>query len=224
MDIVPIINENDAVSYQEIRLGDNDCISARVADLLQAKHLIILSDVKGLMHQDKVIEQVTCLTKDIFSLAKKEDKIHTSGGMITKLEAAQIALAAGVHTTIAYGRQENVIQDIVKGEKVGTLFLAQARKHKARKRWIAFSKKVKGTLVVDAGARDAIINKGKSLLAVGIIDYQGDFKQSDKVAIVDVDNRLLGYGISNYNKKDLTRGKKFDKEVIHRDNFVKITE
>lgn len=224
MNILPVINENDAVSYEEIRLGDNDCISARVADLFQAKHLIILSDVKGLMQQNKVVGQVNCLNKDIFSLAKKEDKVHTSGGMMTKLEAAKIALAGGVHTTIAYGREKNVVQKIISGQRRGTLFLAQSRKHKARKRWIAFSKKVKGTLVVDDGAREAIINKGKSLLAVGITSYRGNFKQSDKVAVTDKDNNLLGYGISNYDKKDLAENKVFKKEVIHRNDFVKICE
>ncbi|UCC94407.1 MAG: glutamate 5-kinase [Candidatus Omnitrophota bacterium] len=226
MNIIPIINENDAVSYEEIRLGDNDCISARLADLSEAEYLIMLSDVEGLLKGQELVREVERIDSEIVALAKKEDKTYTSGGMLTKLEAARIATASGIKTIIARGDTQRVISRIVGGERIGTLFVASRKLDKARKRWILFSKKVKGKVFIDKGAREAILYKGKSLLGVGIINVEGIFKSGDCVSVVDAQGMLLGYGVINYNSEDLgaVKQKKFEKEVIHRDNFVKTSQ
>ncbi|MBU0693655.1 MAG: glutamate 5-kinase [Candidatus Omnitrophica bacterium] len=223
MGIIPIINENDAVSYEEIRFGDNDRLSALVSDLIRAEALIILSDVEGLLENDNVIRMVPQIDAKILSLAKSEDKTHTRGGMITKLEAAKIAASSGIKTIIAHGGKSNVICRIIAGEGLGTLFLAQNEIARARKRWIAFSKKMKGKVFIDEGASQALLNRGKSLLSVGIIRIEGSFKRGDAVCIVDKEDRICGCGIINYSSDELSdfKGKKFEKEIIHRDNFVK---
>ena len=226
MNVIPVINENDAVSHEEIRFGDNDRLSALVADLIGASYLIMLSDVEGLFEDGKVLKEVAKMEPKIPSLAKKKKEVHTSGGMVTKLQAAGIAMSSGIKTVIAYGRKSQVISRIVSGEKIGTFFTPSRKISKARKRWIAFSKKPKGKILIDNGAKDAIVCKGKSLLGVGIVSVEGIFKSGDAVAVVDCQGLLLGYGLVNYAAQDLKgiRGRKLDKEVIHRDNFVKIFE
>jgi len=226
MKIIPVINENDAVSHEEIRFGDNDRLCALVADLISASELIMLSDVEGLLKDETLIKEVSKIDSEILGLAKKEDKTHTSGGMLTKLQAAGIAMSSGIRTTIAYGRQKEVISRILKEEKIGTCFIPSVAKEKARKRWIAFSKKAKGKIFIDKGAADAILFKGKSLLAVGIIKSEGTFKNGDAVYVVDSHGHLVGCGIVNYDSQSLkgVKSKKFEKEVIHRDNFVKVTQ
>ncbi|MCM8820114.1 MAG: glutamate 5-kinase [Candidatus Omnitrophica bacterium] len=223
MGITPIINENDAISFDEIKFGDNDRLSALVADLIEAKFLILLSDVNGLMKDGKVVPFVDKIDNKIFSLAKKSDSSFTCGGMVTKLEAAKIAMAAGIKMIIADGRQENVILKIIKEEPVGTTFLSRQKIYKARKRWIAFGKKIKGKVYIDDGAKKAILNSGKSLLSVGIIKVEGDFKKNDAVCLLDRDENIIGCGLINYSCEELKdfKYKKFDREIIHRDNFVK---
>ncbi|MCM8787331.1 MAG: glutamate 5-kinase [Candidatus Omnitrophica bacterium] len=223
MGIFPIINENDAISFDEIKFGDNDRLSALVADLIEAKLLILLSDVGGLMKDGKVVPFINKIDNQIFSLAKKSDNSFTCGGMITKLEAAKIALAAGVKMVIADGREENVILKIISGEPIGTTFVSGQKISQARKRWIAFGKKIKGKIYIDDGAKKAILNRGKSLLSVGIIKVEGDFKKNDAVCLLDKDGNILGCGLINYSCEELGdfKNKKFDKEIIHRDNFVK---
>jgi len=223
MNAVPIVNENDAVSYEEIRLGDNDCISARLADLSGAERLIILSDVVGLLDGTALIKEVTVIDENILALARQEDKTHTSGGMQTKLVAARIASASGIQTTIAYGREKNIIQRILQGENVGTSFIASKKISKARKRWIIFSKKVKGRVFIDDGAKAAIVERGKSLLGVGIIKASGTFSAGDCVEVVNAEGVLVGYGIVNYDSASIAQQKKFAKEVVHRDNFVRVS-
>ena len=224
MGIIPVINENDAVSHDEIRFGDNDRLSALVANLIGATELIMLSDVEGLLEGKVVVKEVSKIDSAVYGLAKKEDKTHTSGGMLTKLQAAGIAISSGIRTTIAYGRQTKIISRILADENIGTRFIPSQVKEKARKRWIAFSKKAKGKIFIDDGARDAILCGGKSLLAVGITKSEGKFKNGDAVYVVDIQGRLVGYGIVNYDSLNLksAKSKKFDKEVIHHDNFVKV--
>jgi glutamate 5-kinase len=221
MNIIPIINENDVVSYEEIRFGDNDRLSSLVADLVAAEQLILLSDVEGLLEENKLVKEISKINSRILSLAKKEDKTHTSGGMFTKLEAAKIATSAGIKTIIASGRRNKVISEIIQGRKVGTLFLPCLKKDRARKRWIAFSKKAKGRIYIDNGAKEAFLNKGKSLLMVGITKVEGNFTRGDSVCVCDSRNVSLGCGIVNYDSRSLKEKKKFAKEVIHRDNFAK---
>ncbi|UCG35670.1 MAG: glutamate 5-kinase [Candidatus Omnitrophota bacterium] len=223
MGVVAVINENDAVSSEEIRFGDNDRLSALVGDLIGAQELIMLSDVEGLLEGNKLVKQVSCIDNKVFSLARKEDKMYTAGGMFTKLEAAKIATSSGIKTVIASGRAKEVISRIVAGEALGTCFLPVEEVGKARKRWIAFSKKIKGKIYIDEGAKEAIVNKGKSLLSVGIIKIEGQFGKGDGVQVLDEEANILGCGITHYSSDELRdlKGKRFEKEIIHRDNFVK---
>lgn len=222
LEIVPIINENDAVSCDEIRFGENDRLAALVADLISAQMLILLSDVDGLIDGDKVVKEVRQIDAGIFNLVKKSGAGFTAGGMLSKLEAAKIATAAGIKTVIANGRTKGSILALAQGEAAGTTFLPSAKVSKARKRWIAFGKKIKGSIYIDDGAKEAILNKGRSLLGVGIIKVEGDFKKKDAVRILDKDSGICGCGIVNYSCDELVdlREKKLPKEVIHRDNFV----
>jgi len=223
MGVTPIINENDAVTSEEIRFGDNDWTSARVADLLDADTLVILSDVRGLYDGDKVVARVEKIDQKIKALVRQENKTHTHGGMDTKLEAATSASYAGIKTIIALGREKNVLTRIAKGEAVGTLFLPMEQKENARKRWI-FSKQVKGTLTVDAGARNALLCENKSLLGVGVIRVEGEFAKGDAVAVTGLDGVSLGCGITNYNSQQIVPKGKLDGEVIHHDNFIREAE
>ncbi|MBN2482900.1 MAG: glutamate 5-kinase [Candidatus Omnitrophica bacterium] len=227
MKVIPVINENDAISYKEIRFGDNDHLSALVANLVEAEQLIILSDVEGLMDGDVVVREVSRLDEKIKTLVKQDKKVHTVGGMVTKLKAAGIAISLGVRTVIACGRRKNVLSAIVAGKEIGTVFLPLSQeKAKARKRWFAYNKKVKGKLCIDEGAADALLNKGKSLLVVGICKVEGAFVKGDTVHVVDTQGCLLGHGLVNYAAQDLQerRERKFEHEVIHRDNFLKSFE
>ena len=217
---IPIINENDVVSHEEIGIGDNDYISALVANLIEAEQLIILSDVEGLFDGDKLVKEVSQINPKIEALVKKQDKTHTKGGMDTKLEAATKANLSGIKTIIANGRKKGVISRIVKGEDIGTLFLPSKQVEKSRKRWIE-SKQIKGRITIDEGAKEALLNRGKSLLGVGITEVTSGFNKGDAVAIVDKKDAVLGCGVVNYSSDELNKAKRFEKEVVHRDNFVK---
>ncbi len=223
MNVIPVINENDVISCEEICFGDNDRLSALVAGLIEADKLIILSDVQGLQKGEEVIPRVERIGVEILSLARKEDKTHTAGGMIAKLQAVKVAVSSGVETVIACGKEKEVVSRLINRESLGTLFVADKKKHKARKRWIAFSKKPKGVIFIDAGAKEAIINNGKSLLGVGIVKVEGFFKKRDAVIILDEQGLMVGSGLINYSCEDLTdiKSKKFVKEVIHRNDFVR---
>lgn len=224
MGVVPIINENDSISYEEIEIkfGDNDRLSAMVGDLIGADMLIILSDVDGLLHEGKVVRVIPKIDSQVFSMAKTEDKVFTTGGMAAKLTAARVAVCSGIKTVIANGKEKGVISRIISGEDIGTVFLPVSKIKHARKRWIAFSKKIKGRIYVDDGAKEAVLNKGKSLLSVGIIKAEGQFKKKDAVELRDKDGNLLGCGLIDYSIEELcgAQGKKLPREVIHRDNFV----
>ena len=223
MGVIPIINENDAVACDEIRYGDNDRLAASVADLIGAEFFIILSDVKGLMDSGKLVKAVDKINDSIMRLAGKKEKRFTAGGMQAKLESVRIAVDSGIKTVIACGRDSKVISRIIEGKQVGTLFAASGVVKKARKRWIESGKKIKGRLCIDDGARDALLNKGKSLLNVGISSVEGGFKKGDSVQVVDSKGVIIGCGLVNYSCEELRAsvGKKLNREVIHRDDFVK---
>lgn len=221
---VPIINENDTVSTDEIKFGDNDRLSALVSTLIAADLLIILSDVDGLMDRDKktVIKIVERITPQIKGFASTTDKKICVGGMVTKLEAAKIAVDSGIPCIIANGRRKGVIESCIKepGE-AGTLFLPKRDYLTAKKRWIAFSAKPKGKIIVDDGAKRALINN-KSLLSVGITACVGSFNSGDIVSLSDKENCEFGRGKVTLSSKELDRvkGKRYDREVVHRDNIV----
>ena len=221
MGVVPIINENDAVSFEEIQFGDNDRLSVLVADLIGADMVVNLSNVPGLMRNGKVVKVVRGIDSSITGLVKKSRKGLTAGGMEAKLAAAKIAASSGIKMVIANGRERNVLCRVMQGGGVGTCFFPSRKIGKARKRWIALSKRIKGLLKIDDGAKEALVNRGKSLLNVGITAVEGVFKKGDSVAVADCRGTILGYGIVAYASEDLVIGKKLDKEVVHRDNFVR---
>lgn len=220
--IVPIINENDTVSTQEIRFGDNDRLSALVACLVSADLLIILSDVEGLLDKDNKVIPVVCdITAEIKSLACPTDKKSCVGGMVTKIEAAKIAVDSGIPCVIADGRQRNIILSVIKEpEKQGTLFLPK-KGFAERERWIAFGTKPKGKVVVDEGAKKALMNK-KSLLCVGVVGTENIFECGDIVSVVDKQGNEFARGKVGVSSKKLeeVKGSRFEKEIIHRDNIV----
>ncbi|HOX54197.1 MAG: glutamate 5-kinase [Candidatus Omnitrophica bacterium] len=223
--IIPIINENDAVSTDEIKFGDNDKLSALVANLVEADLLILLSDVEGLYRtkKDDIISVVEELNDEIKKLAKGTDKkLISRGGMISKLEAAEIVMHAGIPCVIANGKTKDIIVKILEGQEIGTLFLPKKDKLVARDRWIAFGAKTKGKIVVDDGAKEALLKKGKSLLCPGVVDLDGKFVSGDMVSIVDKNHKEFARGISNYSSGELKtiKGCKGKEEVIHRDNLV----
>jgi len=234
---VPIINENDSVSTEEIKCGDNDRLSSLVADLADSDILIILTDVEGLLGGDGgLIRRVEDIAKDIGKLkglCRGKGCDESTGGMITKLEAAKNAASSGIECVIAYGRKESVITDIADGKEVGTRFKASEVTMKARKRWIAFSLKSKGSIRIDEGAEKALIAKNKSLLPSGIIDISGRFTDGDVVDIVSDDGEVIARGLSNYSSEEIEKikghkseqiesilGYKDYDEVVHRDNLV----
>ncbi|MDP2938783.1 MAG: glutamate 5-kinase [Candidatus Omnitrophota bacterium] len=224
---LPIINENDTVSTEEIKFGDNDRLSALVACMVEADLLIVLSDVDGIYEiknsKSHIIEQVTELNSSIQNLAKDTLKKQISkGGMRTKLEAAKIVTESGIDCIVANGKIKGILKKLVSGEIIGTHILSKARTIGAKKRWIAFGTKPKGKIYIDDGCKQALLNKGKSLLAPGIIRAEGNFSAGDIVSIIDKDGFELGRGLVHYSQSDLerNRGNKFHNEVIHRNNLV----
>ena len=238
--VLPIVNENDTVSVDEIRFGDNDRLAALVTNLLdQPPLLVILSVIDGLYDGDpslpgsRVIPLIEQFDEALFQFASLSKSSRGTGGMQTKLEAARIATAVGRPVIIANGRNPRILDEILAGEPVGTLFLPQGPSVSARERWIGYNVTPRGRYVLDEGAGRAIVQKGRSLLAIGIKSIQGEFDKGQIVSLVDPTGHELGRGLTNYSSVDATRiaGKRTDEfaaifgnipyaEVIHRDNLV----
>ncbi|MDD5155447.1 MAG: glutamate 5-kinase [Candidatus Omnitrophica bacterium] len=220
--VIPVINENDTVSTEEIKFGDNDLLSALVSRLISADLLIILSDVDGLLDKDKkTIRIVSHITPQIRELACPTDKKACVGGMITKIEAAKITMASGIPCIIANGRHTNILASVIsEPEKHGTMFIPKERLSE-REHWIAFGTRPKGRIIVDEGAKRALLNK-KSLLSVGIVACEGNFEAGDIVALSDRQEREFARGKVRIGSKELdkVKGKRSDKEAIHCDNIV----
>ena len=239
--VVPVVNENDTVAVEEIKVGDNDNLSALVASLIDADLLIVLTDVDGFYTEDparhagaRKLDTVDAVTEDLARLVWDHGGVASVGGMATKLQAAQKAAAAGVPMIIANGRTAGVLRRVLEGELVGTYFVPKADRLGARKRWIAFAVPPQGRLTVDAGALEALTQRGKSLLPSGVRDVEGDFASGEVVAVVaEADGKEFARGLVNFDAAELRklRGaktreiaerlgyKSFD-EVIHRDNLV----
>jgi len=231
---VPIVNENDTVSTEEIKCGDNDRLSGLVADLAGCDTLIILSDVDGIYGSDgNVICSVKEITKDIIKLASEKCSFFTKGGMGSKIEACEMAAKSGIHCFIANGKRSSVISDVLEEKGVFTYFKPKAVTEKAKKRWIAYSSKTKGKIIVDDGAKKALIANHKSLLSSGIVGREGNFEAGDVIAIADTRKKEFARGLTNYNSKEIDRikgrktseiesvlGYKDHDEVVHRDNLV----
>ena len=217
---IPVINENDTVSTDEIKFGDNDRLSALVASLVSADLLIILSDVDGLLNQEKkVVKIVDKITPAIKALACPTKGKTCVGGMITKIEAAGISIDSGIACVIANGKDEDLL--LKDSEIPGTLFIPKKGYLKAKERWIAFGTKPKGSIAVDSGAKNALMNK-KSLLSVGIVALDGNFETGDVVSITDKQGTEFARGCVCISAKHLEKikGSRFEKEIIHRDNLV----
>jgi glutamate 5-kinase len=218
--IIPIINENDTVSTEEIRFGDNDQLSVRVAILINADLLILLFDKDGLLDKDnKVIEKLDEITPEIKKLACHTDKEICVGGMITKLEAAKIALDSGIDYMIINGK--NLQQNLLTAASLGTSGISRVERLPARKSWIVFGTKSKGKIYVDDGAKQALVKNFKSLLSPGVTKLEGNFDVGDIVLILDDKGKEFARGITNYSSDELSqrKGKRSEREVIHRDNL-----
>lgn len=232
-DVIPIVNENDTVAVDEIKFGDNDRLSALVTNLVQADVLVILSDVDGLYDKDgRVIEHVPHITKDIEDLCKGKGSALATGGMQTKIDAARIVTRAGEAMIIANGKRENVLVDIFNGGKTGTFFEPFGKDMSSKKRWLAFFTKTHGNIIIDKGAQEAIVKKGRSLLASGITVVKGNFKAGDAVNIQNEDGKKIACGLVNYNSDELSKikglktseisnvlGYKTSDEIVHRNNM-----
>jgi glutamate 5-kinase len=241
--VICIINENDVVATDEIneaKFGDNDNLSAMVANLIDADLLLILTDIAGLYtadpHRDpdaRLIPRVAKIDASILRLGDNTASRLGTGGMITKLEAARLATASGIKVIIADGRETDVISRLVSGEAIGTQFVPTARKMESRKRWMLSGLRTRGKLVIDAGAALALKKQNRSLLSAGIKAAEGTFNRGDIVAIYDTDGNHLGCGITNYNSSDIgiikgTSSKKissllsldYGPEVVHRNNLA----
>lgn len=236
--VVPIVNENDTVAVEEITFGDNDRLAALVASAVDAQLLIILSDVDGFLQDGKPLERVEALRHLSAASVRQTRRDTTKGGMASKLEAARIVGHSGIPMIIANGARAGVLTDLLAGQSVGTLFVPPRNRLTARKWWIAFAlRRPEGSLIVDAGAADALLEQGKSLLASGVRDVTGQFPVGAFVAIADEAGRELGRGRTNYSSAELLRvhglksadiaralGRPSAREVIHRDHLVLTTE
>lgn len=220
--IVPVINENDTVSTEEIKFGDNDKLSALVANLIEADMLLILSDVEGVYAGETLIRDVRDIDKDAVPFVRPHAKNSlTRGGMDSKLEAARVTTAAGVRMVIASGKKKNIIQSVVACKEICcTVFHPADEKVGAKERWIIFGKKEKGTLVVDTGAEKAIVQHGKSLLLPGIVSVVGEFHKGDAVIVRNQAGASLAKGIVSFSADHIRHRKNISREVIHRDSLV----
>lgn len=237
--IIPIVNENDVVGVEEIKIGDNDTLSALVANLIDADRLIILTDQPGLFTADPrrdtaatLISEVSTITDDIRAVAGGTATGMGVGGFGTKIQAAQLATRSGVETVIASGHAPDVLVRLMHGEALGTRFTASISHVESRKRWI-LAEPVAGSLVVDDGAARAITQGNRSLLPAGIRAVEGDFPRGATVAITDLQGKKCGRGIANYKAADIHAilghqsdeietilGYNYGDTVIHRDNLI----
>ena len=239
--IIPIVNENDTVAVEEMKFGDNDHLSALVATLLEADLLVILSDVEGVYdkdpraHADARLISLISESKGLSqTIAGNSLSTVGTGGIVTKLGAAEKAALAGIPTVIASGMQSGVLGKVfAEEESCGTLILAEANRLTSRKHWIAYNLKTAGEIVIDQGAHDAVVQKGKSLLPSGLKEVRGAFGVGECVSCVDLEGREFARGLVNYSAQELNQikglhtsgiekvlGYKAYDEVIHRDDLV----
>ncbi len=236
--VVPVVNENDAIADDEIRFGDNDRLAALVANLVDAETLILLTDTEGVLTADprvdssaSLIEEIVEFDNQITEVAGGAGTVRGSGGMASKLTAARIASWAGVRAVIAHADRPGVIADAVAGTSVGTNVAPRPQGLSARKLWIAFALGSSGTLTVDEGARTALVENGRSLLAAGVAHLDGEFRAGDAVEVAGPDGQVFAKGLVRHDAIDLAAfaGKNSDElpagrpsVVVHRDDLVMI--
>ncbi len=223
--VVPIINENDAVSFTELRFGDNDQLSALVASLLPADLLIILTTVDGVIENfgkanPKTISRIEQIGDEIEKMAGGTDSATSVGGMASKIQAAKIVMRAGIPLVIASGKKKTVLARVLEGAEEGTIFIPQPTRLKGRKRWIAFFHHPKGALFVDEGAKKALREGGKSLLPPGIARCEGEFNAGDIVRICDLNGTEFARGICKFSSSEIRARQLPRTEVAHRDDLV----
>jgi glutamate 5-kinase len=238
--IIPIVNENDTVVVDEIKFGDNDNLSALITNLIEADLLIILTDIDGLCDRDprvhpdaKCIPLIEDIDVDMGAIIGQTTSEMGVGGMASKIQAAKKASRFGIPTVVACGTKREVLHQILKGKEIGTLILPKVETLSSRKHWIAFNLKPKGDVLVDEGAKKAIVQKGKSLLPSGVLEVRGAFDRGDSVSCVGPRGKEFARGLVNYNAQELDRikglqskqiekalGYKYSDEVIHRDDLV----
>ncbi len=237
--IVPIVNENDTVAVDEIKVGDNDNLSALIAVLLSATSLYLLTDQDGLYDRDprthagaRLLEQVAQIDDTIEALAGKSGSGLGVGGMLTKIQAARLATRSGTQTVIACGTAPDVLLRLARGERLGTTFAPAVGQIEGRKRWL-LAERPQGTLRIDQGAAHVLLEQGASLLPIGVRAVKGRFERGAVVRVVTEDDRVLGQGLVNYSRDELERlrghhspeitkilGYTYGDEAIHRDNLV----
>ncbi len=242
--ILPIINENDTVTVSELKMGDNDDLAAQTTHLVDASLLIALSDVDGLYTEDPTLNPqaeriplVEQVTDQIQAIAGDTGKQGGTGGMASKVKMAKNVASYGVTTLIINGKTSGLIQRAFEGEAVGTLFLPQSGRRSSKKQWIAYSLKARGRVWLDAGATEALLKKGRSLLPSGITRVEGSFEVGDAVLCFSPDEKEIAKGLTNYNASEMIQikglrsaqieaklGYKGMDEVIHRDNLVIVNE
>ena len=242
--IIPVVNENDTVAVEEIKFGDNDTLGVLVSHLCEADLLVLLTDKDGYFNEDPSLNPKAKLLSDIYrwdesleqGAGQSNSRVGT-GGMLTKINAAKNMMRSGIPMVIANGSSPSVLTRILDSERVGTFFHPTAQKMASRKRWLAWSVKAKGELMVDAGVENALIKGNKSLLPTGVKKISGVWEKGDIVRILTMGGREIAKGISNYSSRDLdfikglrsaTLAKKIGRdsaeEVVHRNNMVKTTE
>ena len=238
MDILPVLNENDTVAVDELRFGDNDMLAALTANALRADAMILLTSAEGLLDGD---DHVIDLCEDPIAAqqhARQTQSTWGTGGIAAKLEAVRVVCEAGELAVIAPGTRKHVLIDLLKGERIGTVFTSPARSKKldSRERWIALTARPAGTVTIDDGAAKALTTRGKSLLASGITEVTGRFDRGDVLMVRDTNGRELARGLSNYTADELAlikgkRSAQFEKllgrpaytAVVHRDNLVVVS-
>ncbi|MCP3874384.1 MAG: glutamate 5-kinase [Desulfobacteraceae bacterium] len=238
--VVPIINENDTIMIEEIKLGDNDNLAAMITLLMDADFLFILTDIDGLYDKDprlfsdaKLIPKVTTIKKEIEEFASHIPGTLGTGGMLSKIQAAQKVTAAGIPMIVARGNTKNALLRFFDGEVHGSYFVPKEEKMPSRKCWIAYTLAPKGSLIIDDGAVRAVREKGKSLLPIGVTAVEGNFEEGAAVSFKTSANEIIGTGLVNYRSSDINLikglktfqiegclgGKHYD-EIIHRNNLV----
>jgi len=240
MKVIPIINENDAVAIDELKIGDNDTLSATVAAIVDADVVIILSDIDGVYTENPhlnpaavLISEIADITPEIEAVCGGAGSERGTGGMLTKMEAAKIAVNSGIFLVIASGSRDGAIRDVLLGNEIGTLFVPKDTKLRFRKSWLAFGARIRGSVSVDKGCEKALVAGRSSLLAAGIRSVDGTFAQGNTIRILNEEGRELARGLANYSAEETRKimgvqtldianilgNKPFD-EIVHRDNMV----
>ena len=234
--VVPIVNENDTVAVSEIKVGDNDTLSAYVSNSIDADLLILLTDVDGFYYSlddGKCADVVSRIDDKVISAAKGSGSVHGTGGMMTKIKAADMVTKSGKMVVIARASEKKIISRIVSAETIGTLFVPAENYIHGKKRWISFNMPVKGNVTVDDGAFTALSKGKKSLLPGGVVSVSGKFLAGDGIEIIDRTGHVFAKGITNYSSSetDMIKGRKsveikkllgesYYEELIHRDNMI----